>query len=81
MIVLIVDIRHISVGCVHAEPGEPEKVVRYTKWLRDHPDEEMDPIEVTYKLNGTFRIWNGRHRFLSYVLAERPHIPIVPKNA
>jgi hypothetical protein len=72
-----VDIRSITVGHVHAEPGDPAKVVAMHAWLVADRSRELPPIAVTRKHDGTFRIHDGRHRFVSYVLAERPTIPIV----
>ena len=34
------------------------------------------PARRSRKGNGTYRINDGRHRFLAYVLAERPLVPI-----
>jgi len=69
------NIRQVTVGNHHAERGGPLKVVEYHRWLLDHPGEDLPPIEVRRKPNGTYRIFDGRHRFLAYVLAEREEIP------
>jgi ParB-like nuclease domain len=74
---IYVDIRTITVGHIHAERGDPAKVAAYHRWLMDHPGEHMFPLDVRAKPNGTYRIHDGRHRFLAYVLAERPTVPIV----
>lgn len=74
---MMVNIRLITVGNRHAMLGDPEKVVRFTQWLCDNPELDMDAIEVRIKSNGTYRIYDGRHRFVSYVLAEREEIPIL----
>lgn len=76
-----VNIRTITVGNVHAEPGDPAKVEAYHRWLMSNPNLDMSPIIVTEKSNGTYRIYDGRHRFVSYVLAERELIPITLKEA
>jgi hypothetical protein len=34
--------------------------------------------DVRAKPNGAYRIHDGRHRFLAYVLAERPLVSIEP---
>lgn len=70
-----VDIREITVGHVHAGPGDPEEVAAMPAWLLANPTSELPAIEVTSKPNGTYRIYDGRQRFLAYVLAERPRIP------
>jgi hypothetical protein len=71
-----VDIRMITVGHIHAEPGDPGKVAALRGWLLDHPDADLPALDVRAKDNGTYRIHDGRHRFLAYVLAERATIPI-----
>jgi hypothetical protein len=71
-----VNIRTITVGNRHAEPGDPAKVALFHRWLLDNPDLDMPAIDVRAKPNGTYRIHDGRHRFLAYVLAEREEIPI-----
>jgi hypothetical protein len=72
-----VDIRTITVGHVHARPGDPLKVLAYHSWLVAHPGADLPPLDVRAKANGTYRIHDGRHRFLAYVLAERPTVPVV----
>jgi ParB-like nuclease domain len=72
-----VNIRTITVGNRHAEPGDPAKVERYHRWLLENPDLDLPPIDVRMKPHGTYRIHDGRHRFLAYVLAEREEIPVV----
>jgi hypothetical protein len=72
-----VNIRMITVGNRHAEPGDPTKVASYHRWLLDNPDLDLPAIDVRVKPNGTYRIHDGRHRFLAYVLAERDEIPII----
>jgi hypothetical protein len=72
-----VDIRTITVGHVHAQPGDPQKVVAYHRWLLDHPRDDLPPLDVRLKPNGTYRIHDGRHRFVAYVLAERATVPVV----
>lgn len=72
-----VDVRLITVGNIHAEPGNPTKVVAMHRWLMEHPDLDLPPLNVRPKDNGTYRIHDGRHRFVAYVLAERGTIPIV----
>lgn len=71
-----VDVRSITVGHVHAEPGDPAKVAMMHGWLLAHPGRDLPPLDVRAKPNGTYRIHDGRHRFLAYVLAERPVVPI-----
>jgi hypothetical protein len=71
-----VDIRTITVGHVHAEQGDPHKVVEIHRWLMDNPELDLLPLDVRVKNNGTYRIHDGRHRFLAYVLAERATVPI-----
>lgn len=71
-----VDIRLITVGHVHAEPGDPQKVATLHSWLLEHPDADLPALDVRRKDNGTYRIHDGRHRFLAYVLAQRASIPI-----
>lgn len=75
------NIREITVGNVHAAPGDINKVYEYYLWLMENPGGDMEPIIVTRKPNGTYRIYDGRHRFLSYVLAEREYIPIVLRGS
>jgi hypothetical protein len=74
---LRVNIRTITVGNRHAAPGDPAKVAEYHRWLVDNPDLDLPPIDVRSKPNDTYRIYDGRHRFLAYVLAEREEIPVV----
>lgn len=71
-----VNVRQITVGSVHELPGDPTKVVVYYGHLRHDDTFEFPPIVVHEKPNGTYRIWDGRHRFLAYVLAERDTIPV-----
>jgi hypothetical protein len=71
------NIRTITVGNRHADPGDPAKVVAYHHWLLENPGLDLPPIDVRLKPNETYRIHDGRHRFLAYVLAEREEIPIV----
>jgi hypothetical protein len=71
-----VNIRTVTVGNRHAESGDPAKVARYHRWLLDNPGLDLPAIDVRLKPNGTYRIHDGRHRFLAYVLAEREHIPV-----
>ena len=75
--VLRVNIRAITVGSNHAEPGDPAKVAQYYRWLVANPSLDLPPIDVRTKPNGTYRIHDGRHRFLAYVLAERDEIPVL----
>lgn len=75
---IIVNVRQITVGNIHEFPGKPDKVVRYHSILMDNPEFDFPPLDVREKPNGTYRIWNGRHRFLAYVLAERELIPVEP---
>ena len=72
-----VDIRLITVGHVHAQRGDVEKVARLHAWLMAHPDDDLPPIDVRAKENGTLRIHDGRHCFVAYVLAERSTIPVI----
>ena len=72
-----VNIRTITVGNRHAEPGDPAKVAAYRGWLLDNPDLDLPAIDVRTKPNGTYRIHDGRHRFLAYVLAAREEIPVI----
>lgn len=77
-----VDIRLISVGHIHAEHGDPQKVAEMHRWLSDNPGSDLPPVDVRIKDNATYRIHDGRHRFLAYVLAERPTVPItLPSDA
>ena len=71
-----VDIRLITVGHVHAEAGDPRKIAAFHGWLQENPDSNLPAIDVRAKDNGTYRIHDGRHRFLAYVLAGRATIPI-----
>ena len=45
-------------------------------WLLKQPESDLPPLEVRVRENGTYRIHDGRHRFVAYVLAERATIPI-----
>jgi RimJ/RimL family protein N-acetyltransferase len=72
-----VNIRSITVGNIHAEPGDPAKVTGLHRWLIDNPADDLPAIDVRARDNGTYRIHDGRHRFLAYVLAERETIPIM----
>jgi len=72
-----VNIRTITVGNRHGEPGDPSKVAEYHRWLVDNPSLDLPPLDVRAKANGTFRIHDGRHRFLAYVLGEREEVPVV----
>jgi hypothetical protein len=72
-----VNIRTITVGNRHAEPGDPAKVAEYHGWLLANPGLDFPAIDVRRKPNGTYRIHDGRHRFLAYVLAEREEIPVI----
>lgn len=71
-----VDVRAITVGHVHAERGDPGKVATIHAWLLTNPDGDLRPLDVRTTPNGTYRIHDGRHRFVAYVLAERPLVPI-----
>lgn len=71
-----VDVRSITVGHAHAEPGDPDRVTAMHRWLMDNPGDDLPALDVRPKPNGTYRIRDGRHRFLAYVLAERPQVPI-----
>lgn len=71
-----VNIRMITVGNVHAEGGDAAKVAAMHGWLVDNPDSDLPALDVRAKDNGTFRIHDGRHRFLAYVLAGRDTIPV-----
>jgi hypothetical protein len=71
-----VDVRQITVGHVHAERGDPNKVAAMHAWLLANPEADLPPLDVRAKPNGTYRIHDGRHRFLAYVLAERQLVPI-----
>jgi hypothetical protein len=64
-----VNIRTITVGNRHARVGDPAKVAAYHEWLRANPELDLPAIDVRAKENGTYRIDDGRHRFLAYVLA------------
>ena len=77
MPILKVNIRAITVGNKHAAPGDPAKVAEYHRWLLENPELDLPPIDVRAKPNETYRIYDGRHRFLAYVLAEREEIPVV----
>jgi hypothetical protein len=72
-----VDIRTITVGHIHAQPGDPQKVAAYHRWLIDNPREDLPPLDVRAKPGGTYRIHDGRHRFVAYVLAQRATVPVV----
>lgn len=73
-----VNIRQITVGNVHSAPGDPDKVTRMCQWLKTaDASADLPPLIVREKPNGTYRIWDGRHRFLAYVLAERETVPVV----
>ncbi len=71
-----VNIRLITVGHVHDAPGDPAKVAQLHRWLIDNPTLDLPPLDVRAKDNGTYRIHDGRHRFLAYVLAERETVLI-----
>jgi len=71
-----IDIRLITVGRIHAEPGDPEKVAALHSWLLEHPDADLPALDVRRKENGTYRVHDGRHRFVAYVLAQRATIPV-----
>lgn len=72
-----VNIREITVGNRHADPGDPTKVADLHRWLLENPQSDLPAIDVRAKPNGTYRIHDRRHRFLAYVLAERNEIPVV----
>ena len=36
-----VDVRSISVGHIHADSGDPQKVARMHAWLLEHPDADL----------------------------------------
>jgi hypothetical protein len=72
-----VDVRTITVGHVHAERGDPQKVAAMHTWLIDNPGADLPALDVRAKANGTYRIHDGRYRFVAYVLAERATVPIV----
>jgi hypothetical protein len=36
-----VDIRTITVGHIHAQPGDPQKVAAYHRWLIDNPRDDL----------------------------------------
>lgn len=71
------DVRDITVGNIHAERGDPHKVAELCAWLMNNPARDLPPLDVREKPNGTYRIHDGRHRFLAYVLAERAKVPIL----
>lgn len=77
VLALRVNIRTITVGNNHAEPGDPAKVAQYHRWLVANPSLDLPPIDVRPKPNGTYRIHDGRQRFLAYVLTEREEIPVL----
>ena len=70
------NIREVTVGNRHAHPGDPAKVADMHRWLLDIPEGELPPLLVFQKPNGTLRIYDGRHRFVAYVLAERETVPV-----
>jgi hypothetical protein len=70
------NIRELTIGNCHAEPGDPAKVAEMHRWLLDNPRAELPPLLVFPKPNGTLRVYDGRHRFVAYVLAERGSIPV-----
>jgi ParB-like nuclease domain len=70
------NIREVTVGNHHAHAGDPAKVAAMHRWLVDNPAAELPPLLVFQKPNGTVRIYDGRHRFVAYVLAERDTIPV-----
>lgn len=74
------NIRTITVGNHHAARGDPSKVAEYHCWLQENPNLDLPPIDVRPRSNGTYRIYDGRHRFLAYVLAEREEIPVVVRT-
>jgi hypothetical protein len=70
-----VSVRDVTVGPVHALPGDPRKVAAMCAWLLAHPTFDLPALELRPKPNGTFRVHDGRHRFLAYVLAQRETVP------
>lgn len=72
-----VDIRLITVGHIHALPGDPHKVVAMHHWLINNPHDDLPALDVRLKPNGTYRIHDGRHRYVAAVLAQRPTIPVI----
>jgi hypothetical protein len=71
-----VNIREVTVGNRHAHPGDPAKVADMHRWLVDNPGSELPPLLVFRKPNDAVRIYDGRHRFLAYVLAQRETVPV-----
>jgi hypothetical protein len=61
-------------------------IIHNVEWLRAHPDEDLDPIEVEEtgawcrELGCIFVIRDGKHRFISYLAAGRSHIPHTYKD-
>jgi hypothetical protein len=56
---ILVDVRSITVGHVHAEHGDPSKVAERTGWLLTNPDADLPALDVRAKPNGTYRIHDG----------------------
>lgn len=54
-----------------------DKVERHKKWLMDHPDEDLLPINAHELEDGTFIIdGNGRHRYFAYLEMGYGVIPL-----
>jgi hypothetical protein len=47
--------------------------------LRATTDEPEGPIEVTREADGTWRIHDGRHRYIAAVIAGRPDVLCVER--
>lgn len=71
-----ISLREITLGPVHALPGDPAKVMRLHGWLLAHPNRDLPALFVFAKPNGTVRIHDGRHRFVAYALAGRESVPV-----
>lgn len=54
-----------------------DKVEKHKKWLADHPDEDLLPIDAHELEDGTFIIdGNGRHRYFAYLEDGYTRIPL-----
>lgn len=73
---MTLSVRRIPLSClqiIEYSSLSLEKVQHYTRLLQQYPGQDMDPMLVfPSKVHpGMYRVQEGRHRYLSYMLAGR----------
>lgn len=75
--VLRLPLSSLSVG--ETRSLDMRRVQEYAELLTDNPDHDMEPVIVESEGN-KFKILNGHHRFVGYIVAGRPNIFAVVVN-